>query len=178
MCHVPLSPIWSIRARTQTPNEQHLLCSPKAQQQRVHLSCGALAAIHGYNARTGTCMVSGVRTTRKFPVGSAADLADSPTRSIQAYVVLSCNNLNSLPSSSLSSSKHPGCQQQGFQKLNSTLRLLPLLEPASLKVDNPNPQATNLIRCCTRLISNSNQQKLYAGISFLASVHKSPRLPT
>ncbi|OAY86050.1 hypothetical protein ACMD2_23679 [Ananas comosus] len=31
-------------------------------------------------------MVSGVRTTRKFPVGSATDLADSPTRSIQAYV--------------------------------------------------------------------------------------------
>nr|CAD1817297.1 unnamed protein product [Ananas comosus var. bracteatus] len=46
----------------------------------------ALASILGHNARTGTCMVSGVRTTRKFSVGSAADLADSPTRSTQAYV--------------------------------------------------------------------------------------------
>nr|CAD1835013.1 unnamed protein product [Ananas comosus var. bracteatus] len=57
------------------------------------LSCGALATILGLETRTGTCMVSGVRTTRKFPVGSAADLADSPTRSSQAYPINLPNSL-------------------------------------------------------------------------------------
>nr|CAD1821814.1 unnamed protein product [Ananas comosus var. bracteatus] len=57
-----------------------------AQGSTTTTKLRALATILGLETRTGTCMASGVRTTRKFPVGSAADLADSPTRSTQAYV--------------------------------------------------------------------------------------------
>nr|CAD1818050.1 unnamed protein product [Ananas comosus var. bracteatus] len=73
----------------------------------------ALASILGHNTRTGTCMVSGVRTTRKFPVGSAADFADSPTRSTQAYPINLPNSLvnplvnNNSPTKSLTGPKLP-----------------------------------------------------------------------
>nr|CAD1820385.1 unnamed protein product [Ananas comosus var. bracteatus] len=78
--------------------------SEELENLKIMLSCGlrveicratlrGSCTILGHTACTGTCMVSGVRTTEKFPVGSAADPADSPTRSIQAYVGKRTNHL-------------------------------------------------------------------------------------